>query len=128
MQRSWLLQTPASINAPRELFQELSCLWSKNSTCLYCHWSEKVACDTSASSYLLPVEQLYQLVVQQLWSKKVQKYLDTLHLTPEVAHTSKGQLRHHQVASHLNNTGLLTPDGMEHVLQNQSSVYDIIDS
>eukprot|EP00731_Ephydatia_muelleri_P017689 Em0010g787a len=52
---------------------------------------------TSASSYLLPVEQLLQLGVQQLWSKKVQKYPDTLHPTPEVAHTSKGQLKHHQL-------------------------------
>ena len=50
-------------------------------------------------SYLLPVEQLLQLAVQQLWSMMVQMYLDTLHPTLEVSHTSKGQLRHHQVAS-----------------------------
>ena len=30
----------------------------------------------SASSFLLAVEQLLQLVMQQLWSKMVQKYLD----------------------------------------------------
>ena len=99
-----------------QLFQELCCLWSKNSTCLYCHWSEKVArvqgvC-TCASSYLLPVEQLLQLGVQQLWSKKVQEYPYTLHPTPEVAHTSKGQLKHH-----LNDTDPKAPNVMEHVLK-----------
>eukprot|EP00731_Ephydatia_muelleri_P029906 Em0021g429a len=46
-----------------------------------------------------------------------QKYLDTLHPTLEVGHISKGQLRHHQVASHLSDTGLKAPDIMEHVPQ-----------
>ncbi|KAL5514943.1 hypothetical protein EMCRGX_G000038 [Ephydatia muelleri] len=95
--------------------EELCCLWSKNSTCLYCHWSEKVAwvgVYTCASSYLLPVEQLLQLGVQQLWSKKVQEYPYTLHSTPEVAHTSKGQLKHH-----LNETDQKAPNVMEHVLK-----------
>ncbi|KAL5487440.1 hypothetical protein EMCRGX_G020046 [Ephydatia muelleri] len=77
--------------------EELCCLWSKNSTCLYCHWSEK---------------QLLQLGVQQLWSKKVQEYPYTLHPTPEVAHTSKGQLKHH-----LNDTDPKAPNVMEHVLK-----------
>ena len=47
----------------------------------------------------------------------LQKYPDTLHPTPEVAHTSKGQLKHHQVASHLNDTDLKAPNVMEHVLK-----------
>eukprot|EP00731_Ephydatia_muelleri_P038056 Em0642g1a len=67
---------------------------------------------TCASSYLLPVEQLLQLGVQQLWSKKVQEYPYTLHPTPEVAHTSKGQLKHH-----LNDTDPKAPNVMEHVLK-----------
>ena len=42
-------------------------------------------------SYLLPVEQLLQLAVQQLQSKMVQIDLDMLHPTLEVGHISKGQ-------------------------------------
>ena len=52
----------------------------------------------SVVSYLLPVEQLLQLAVQQLRSKMVQKYLDKLHPTIEVGHIYKGLLKHHQVA------------------------------
>ena len=52
-------------------------------------------------SYLSPAEQLLQFTAQQLQIKMVQKYQDRLHPTPEVGHNSKGQLIHHQVASHL---------------------------
>ena len=43
----------------------------------------------STSFFLLPVEQLLQLALQQLRSKMVQKYLDMLHPTLEFGHTSK---------------------------------------
>ena len=71
----------------------------------------------SVSSHVLPVEQLLQLAVQQLHSKMVQKYLDTLHPTLDVGHTSRGQLTYHQVAFHLSDTDLKAPDVMEHELQ-----------
>ena len=71
----------------------------------------------SVSSYLLPVEQLLQLAVQQLRSKMVQKYLGKMHPTLEVGHISKGLLTHHQVAFHLSDAALKAPDVMEHVLQ-----------
>ena len=70
----------------------------------------------SASSFLLPVEQLPQLALQQLQSKMVQKYLVTLHPTLEVGHASKRLLTHHQVAFHLSDTDPKAPDVMEHVL------------
>ena len=46
----------------------------------------------------------------------MQKYLDTLHPTLEVGHTSKGLLTHHQVTFHLSDTDLKAPDVMEHYL------------
>ena len=42
----------------------------------------------------------------------MQEYPYTLHPTPEVAHTSKGQLKHH-----LNDTDPKAPNVMEHVLK-----------
>ena len=72
---------------------------------------------TFASFYPLPVEQLPQLVVPQLWNKMVQKYLGKWHPTQEAGHISKELLKYHQVAFHLSDKDPEAPDVMEHVLQ-----------